>query len=92
MVAADKFGNVSVLRIPKDISYQIEEDPTGGKFAASGGTLNSAPHKVEAIANFHAGDLITSLQLCTLQQGGQQVRHPHIDAQPRRCKWVVSVN
>lgn len=75
MVGADKFGNVSVLRIPKDISYQVEEDPTGGKFAASGGMLNSAPHKVEAVANFHAGDLITSLQLCSLQQGGQQVRH-----------------
>eukprot|EP00892_Ulva_mutabilis_P005704 jgi/Ulvmu1/3505/UM162_0012.1 len=73
MVGADKFGNVSVLRIPKDISYQVEEDPTGGKFAASSGMLNSAPHKVEAVANFHAGDLITSLQLCALQQGGQQM-------------------
>ena len=73
MVGADKFGNISVLRIPKDVSYQIEEDPTGGKFAASGGMLNSAPHKVEAIVNFHAGDLVTSLQLCALQQGGQQV-------------------
>ena len=73
MVGADKFGNLCVVRIPQDMSRIVEDDPTGGKSAAINGKLNSAPHKLEAIVNFHAGDLIMSLQLCSLQQGGQEV-------------------
>jgi hypothetical protein len=73
MVGADKFGNVCALRIPQDMSRIVEEDPTGGKAAAFNGKLNSAPHKLDPIVNFHVGDLIMSLQLCTLQQGGQEV-------------------
>jgi splicing factor 3B subunit 3 len=73
MAGADKFGNFCVVRIPQDMSQIIEDDPTGGKAAAISGKLNSAPHKLEPLANFHAGDLIMSLQLCTLQQGGQEV-------------------
>lgn len=74
MVGADKFGNVCVVRIPQDMSRIVEDDPTGGKSAGMMGQLNSAPHKLEPIINFHAGDLIMSLQLSTLQQGGQEVR------------------
>ena len=73
MVGADKFGNLCVVRIPQDMSRIVEDDPTGGKSAAINGKLNSAPHKLEPIVNFHAGDLIMSLQLCSLQQGGQEV-------------------
>jgi splicing factor 3B subunit 3 len=73
MAGGDKFGNFCVVRVPQDMSQIIEDDPTGGKSAAISGKLNSAPHKLEPIANFHAGDLIMSLQLCALQQGGQEV-------------------
>ena len=35
--------------------------------------LGGAAHKLEAIASFHVGDTVTSLQRCALQPGGQEV-------------------
>lgn len=52
---------------------QVEEDPTGGKFSGAIGTLNGAPNKLEDVINFHVGDLLTAIQRCTLQPGGQEV-------------------
>ena len=51
---------------------QVEDDPTGGKFAGAATLLNGAAHKLEDIINFHVGDLVTSLQRGTLQPGGQE--------------------
>lgn len=51
---------------------QVEEDPTGGKFSAAGGTLNSAPHKLEDTVHFHVGDLVKALGRAALQPGGQE--------------------
>ena len=51
---------------------QVEEDPTGGKFAGIGGALNSAHHKLEDIIQFHIGDVITALQRAAMQPGGQE--------------------
>ena len=83
MAGGDKFGNVFVTRMPADISLQVEDDPTGGKFAANGGMLNSAPHKVQPVINFHVGDLLMSLQLTAMQSGGREVR-TCMHSQPRR--------
>ena len=57
----------------RDALPQVEEDPTGGKFANAQGTLNGAPNKLEPVINFHLGDTATALQKCTLQPGGQEV-------------------
>ncbi|KAK9814939.1 hypothetical protein WJX73_002520 [Symbiochloris irregularis] len=73
IAGGDKFGNLFVVRLPSDVSAQVEEDPTGGKFAGSTGQLNGAPHKLEDVINFHVGDLVTAIQRCTLQPGGQEV-------------------
>ena len=62
-----------VCNWPELMLPQVEEDPTGGKFAGAQGQLNGAPNKLEAVINFHVGDTITSLQKCTLQPGGQEV-------------------
>jgi hypothetical protein len=51
---------------------QVEEDPTGGKFSAAGGTLNSAPHKLEDAVHFHVGDIVKALGRAALQPGGQE--------------------
>ena len=51
---------------------QVEEDPTGGKFAGIGGALNSAHHKLEDIIQFHVGDVVTALQRAAMQPGGQE--------------------
>ena len=52
---------------------QVEEDPTGGKFARSAGLLNAAAHKLEDVVNFHVGDIVTSLERAILQPGGREV-------------------
>ena len=51
---------------------QVEEDPTGGKYAGAGSALNGAPHKLESIIQFHVGDVVTSLQRAVMQPGGQE--------------------
>ncbi len=53
-------------------NMQVEEDPTGGKFAGIGGALNSAHHKLEDIIQFHIGDVVTALQRAAMQPGGQE--------------------
>ncbi|XP_077216205.1 spliceosome-associated protein 130 A [Tasmannia lanceolata] len=70
MAGADKFGNVYFVRLPQDVSDEIEEDPTGGKIKWEQGKLNGAPNKVEEIVQFHVGDVVTSLQKASLIPGG----------------------
>jgi splicing factor 3B subunit 3 len=55
------------------VSVQVEEDPTGGKFARASTFLNAASHKLEDVVNFHVGDVVTSLQRAVLQPGGKEV-------------------
>lgn len=73
VAAGDKFGNFFVLRLPQDISAQIEEDPTGGKLAAQMGKLGGAPHKLDNIIQFHLGDTVTALSRAVMQPGGSEV-------------------
>ncbi|WIA12061.1 hypothetical protein OEZ85_012138 [Tetradesmus obliquus] len=73
VAAGDKFGNFVVLRLPADVSAQIEEDPTGGKLAAQMGKLGGAPHKLDNSIQFHVGDTITALARATMQPGGSEV-------------------
>ncbi|KAL8162187.1 hypothetical protein V2J09_013676 [Rumex salicifolius] len=70
MAGADKFGNVYFVRLPQDVSDEIEEDPTGGKIKWEQGRLNGAPNKVEEIVQFHVGDMVTSMQKASLIPGG----------------------
>ena len=63
--------------LPVDHEYllcvcQVEEDPTGGKYAGAASALNGAPHKLENIIQFHVGDVVTSLQRAVMQPGGQE--------------------
>ncbi|KAG2730117.1 hypothetical protein I3843_01G272800 [Carya illinoinensis] len=70
MAGADKFGNIYFVRLPQDVSDEIEEDPTGGKIKWEQGKLNGAPNKVDEIVQFHIGDVITCLQKASLIPGG----------------------
>ncbi|KAG7993039.1 hypothetical protein I3843_02G157400 [Carya illinoinensis] len=70
MAGADKFGNIYFVRLPQDVSDEIEEDPTGGKIKWEQGKLNGAPNKVEEIVQFHIGDVVTCLQKASLIPGG----------------------
>ncbi|QCE05754.1 spliceosome-associated protein 130 A [Vigna unguiculata] len=70
MAGADKFGNIYFVRLPQDVSDEIEEDPTGGRIKWEQGKLNGAPNKVEEIVQFHVGDVVTCLQKASLIPGG----------------------
>ena len=78
VAVSDKFGNFAALRLPKDVSDEIESDISGGKHAvltssAALGALNGANNKLQACAQFHVGDVICSLTKCALQTGGSEV-------------------
>uniref|UniRef100_A0A7S0MRB0 RSE1/DDB1/CPSF1 C-terminal domain-containing protein n=1 Tax=Pyramimonas obovata TaxID=1411642 RepID=A0A7S0MRB0_9CHLO len=73
VAAGDKFGNLVVLRLPTEISDEVEEDPTGGKMIGSQAHLNGAPNKLEALVQFHVGETVLSLARTELQPGGQEV-------------------
>ncbi|TQE11087.1 hypothetical protein C1H46_003347 [Malus baccata] len=70
MAGADKFGNVYFVRLPQDVSDEIEEDPTGGRIKWEQGRLNGAPNKVEEIVQYHVGDAVSCLQKASLIPGG----------------------
>ncbi|KFM25355.1 Splicing factor 3B subunit 3 [Auxenochlorella protothecoides] len=73
MAGADRFGNLHISRLPPELSAQVEEDPTGGKFAGQSGVLGGASNKLDSIINFHVGETVTALQRGTLQPGGREV-------------------
>lgn len=67
---ADKFGNISIIRLPPNISDDVDEDPTGNKALWDRGLLNGASQKADTVATFHIGETVTYLQKCTLIPGG----------------------
>ncbi|ELT96001.1 hypothetical protein CAPTEDRAFT_155561 [Capitella teleta] len=72
MAGADKFGNICVVRLPSNATDDVDEDPTGNKALWDRGSLNGASQKADSIANFHVGEMITSLQKATLIPGGSE--------------------
>jgi len=72
VAGTDKFGNVFVSRLPAQVSDEVEEDPTGSKLKTEHGYLNGAPHKLEQIINFHAGETLNTIIKSTLVPGGSE--------------------
>ena len=64
--------NCKMVRAGVRVCQQVEEDPTGGKYAGAGSALNGAAHKLESVIQFHVGDVVTSLQRAVMQPGGQE--------------------
>lgn len=60
------------MRLPANISDDVDEDPTGNKALWDRGVLNGASQKADSVANFHIGEVITSLQKATLIPGGSE--------------------
>ena len=72
-MAADKFGNVYVLRIDSSASMAADEDPTGLMLQNERPYLMGAAHKAQMLAHYHIGDVVTSLALESLVPGGRKV-------------------
>jgi len=67
---ADKFGNLSLIRLPQSTNDDVEEDPTGTKSLWDRGLLSGAGQKAECIAVTHIGETIVSLTKAALIPGG----------------------
>ncbi len=63
MAIGDKFGSVSIVRLPHNVNDNVEEDPTGTKSLWDRGLLSGASQKAECIAAFHLGETPLSLQV-----------------------------
>jgi len=72
VAAADKFGNVAMLRLPQGTSDDVDEDPTGNKALWDRGLLGGAAQKADVLCQFHVGETVLSLQRATLIPGGSE--------------------
>merc|ERR1712061_112541 len=72
VAVADKFGMLTILRLPKDCSDDVQEDPSGQKAIWSRGLLNGAQQKVEKVANIYIGETVTSIQKATMVSGASE--------------------
>ena len=70
VAASDKFGNITVLRLPPEMSAAVEEDPTAGKYAGEGSA--GAPNRLQSVANFFVGETVSSLQRAVMQPHGKE--------------------
>ncbi|KAK3816054.1 MAG: splicing factor 3B subunit 3 [Benniella sp.] len=72
VAAGDKFGNFFVDRLPQKISQEIDEDEAGSKSVGKG-YLHGAAHKVDLVAHYHVGDVLTSLAKASFVAGGREM-------------------
>ncbi|CAI5702384.1 hypothetical protein KXD40_005240 [Peronospora effusa] len=71
LCGADKFGNIFISRLPSEVSDEID-NPTGNRILWDSGLLNGAPNKLEQVAQFHVGDVVTSMVRSSLVPGGTE--------------------
>jgi len=70
-VGGDKFGNIFIARLPSDVQEEGGDDSLGAKW---GYNMGGQPiNKFGDVANFHVGEAVTSIQRCSLVQGGNEV-------------------
>ncbi|BGP30004.1 pre-mRNA-splicing factor rse1 [Rhodotorula toruloides] len=73
VAAGDKFGNFFVNRLPKGVSTDVDDDPTGAGIMHEKPYLMGAPHRTHLLAHYHIGDIITSLHKVALVAGGRDL-------------------
>lgn len=73
VAAGDKFGNIFVNRLPKGISEEVDDDPTGAGIMHEKPYLMGAPNRTQLLAHYHIGDIPTSIQKVSLVAGGRDV-------------------
>lgn len=69
----DKFGNLFVVRLGEDAVEELDDDATGARLLYEKPVNNGAPYKFERVAEFHVGDLVTSVQKCVMVAGGPEL-------------------
>ncbi|PLW12995.1 hypothetical protein PCANC_20927 [Puccinia coronata f. sp. avenae] len=73
VAGGDRFGNLWVCRLPKNVSEEVDQDPTGAGIMHEKGYLQGAPHKVQNLVHFHLNDIPTAIEKTSLVPGGREV-------------------
>lgn len=73
VAVADKFGSIALLRLPADVSDDVDDDPHINRALWDRGLLNGASQKCEWMASFHVGETVLALQKTALTPGGGEV-------------------
>ncbi|KAJ1899255.1 pre-mRNA-splicing factor rse1 [Kickxella alabastrina] len=73
VVGGDKFGNLFVLRCPETVSSALDADPEGGQLIYEKPRMGASANRWVSVAEFHVGDIVTSVTTCALSPGGRQV-------------------
>lgn len=73
VAGGDKFGNFWLSRLPSGVSDSVDNDTTGAALAHEKSLFNGAPHKLELLAHFNLGDIVTSIHKVPLVAGGREV-------------------
>ena len=68
----DKFGNLSVLRLPPDSEQELSEDFLTYKFKWESGYLNGAPVKFDQLCSFYLQSTPTALQKVTFASSQEE--------------------
>jgi len=68
----DKFGNIFSLTLPPEADDDAVSH-TGTRMIWDQGVLNGAPNKLENPTHYHLGEVVTSIQKCSLVVGGPEV-------------------
>ncbi|VDO22795.1 unnamed protein product [Haemonchus placei] len=71
-VDLEEFPKCLQLRLPENVNEDIQEDPTALRSLWDRGLLNGASQKVDQVAVFYTGDLVTSLQKTSLVPGANE--------------------
>lgn len=69
IAGGDKFGNICILSLPKDVNDDLDDDPSGTKSLWDRGWLGGTSQKVENVATIHLGEIVSSIQRTALTPG-----------------------
>jgi splicing factor 3B subunit 3 len=73
VAGCDKFENFFVYRIPQGCDEESEEDPIGTNHKWEIGNLHGAAYKLDLIAQYHRGEMITTIKKASLTGGSDTV-------------------
>ncbi|PLN75625.1 pre-mRNA-splicing factor rse1 [Aspergillus taichungensis] len=73
VAGGDKFGNIWLVRCPKKISDEADEEGSGAHLIHERGYLHGTPNRVELMAHVYTQDIPTSLHKAQLVAGGRDI-------------------
>ncbi|ORY86166.1 CPSF A subunit region-domain-containing protein [Protomyces lactucae-debilis] len=73
IAGGDRFGNLWIVRVPKNVSELSDNDTTGNTLIHERPYLQGAAHRLDTLAHYHIGDIPTSISKTQLVAGGRSV-------------------